>query len=154
MHADPTYAVRRTSNGAVGASGVTFRWMHRLASSQRVDMPAPGPRLTPQEENSLGWAIINEGCVDSRNRLAAANIHLVHAIASHYQGRGLELQALVSRGWVGLVRAADKFDPAQGSRFSTQAAWWIKQSMRDALAEVRPIATLGARTAASVWRSA
>lgn len=68
----------------------------------------------------------------SRERLVRANLRLVVAISINYKGRGLAFSELVEAGAAGLMRAVDYFDPAQGTRFSTCASWWVKQSIRQA----------------------
>ncbi len=81
----------------------------------------------------MGWAIINDSCAASRDRMIRANLRLVVAIAKHYGNRGLPLTDLIEEGNVGLVRAVEGFDPSQGARFSTYGSWWIKQSIKRAL---------------------
>lgn len=70
----------------------------------------------------------------ARNTLILANLRLVVKIAHDFKGLGLPLLDLISEGNIGLMRAVEKFDPAKGAKFSSYAAWWIKQSMRRALA--------------------
>lgn len=89
--------------------------------------------LTAEDERELGWAIINDNCAASRDRMIRANLRLVVAIGKNYMGRGLPLQDLIEEGNIGLLRAVDGFDPAQGARFSTYASWWIKQAIKRAL---------------------
>lgn len=70
----------------------------------------------------------------ARSTLIQANLRLVVKIAHDFKGLGLPLLDLISEGNIGLMRAVEKFDPAKGAKFSSYAAWWIKQSMRRALA--------------------
>ena len=71
---------------------------------------------------------------DARTTLIKANLRLVVKITHDFKGLGLPLLDLISEGNIGLMRAVEKFDPAKGAKFSSYAAWWIKQSMRRALA--------------------
>jgi RNA polymerase primary sigma factor len=90
------------------------------------------PLLTPQQERELG-AKIHKGDMEAREHMIRANLRLVVSVAKMYTDRGLTLPDLIAEGNVGLMKAAEKFDPAAGCRFSTYGTWWIKQSIRRAL---------------------
>ncbi|MEK6701596.1 MAG: sigma-70 family RNA polymerase sigma factor [Planctomycetota bacterium] len=89
--------------------------------------------LSAQDEQELGWKIINDNCSTSREQMMRSNLRLVVAIARDYVGRGITIADLIAEGTVGLVRAVQTFDPARGARFSTCASWWIKAAMRRAI---------------------
>jgi len=98
------------------------------------------PLLTAEEERWLGWAVVNDSCPAARERLVRSNLRLVVAIAKRYMHRGLSLPDLIEEGNIGLIRAVEGYDPAQGARFSTYGSWWIKQSIKRALINaVQPI---------------
>jgi len=82
--------------------------------------------LTSEEEYELG-IMIQMGDRDALNRMVEANLRLVINIASRYRNRGIDLVDMISEGNLGLIRAAEKFNPHLGYRFSTYATFWIKQ---------------------------
>lgn len=89
--------------------------------------------LGPDEEAELGRAV-QAGDDDARRRLIECNLRLVVSIATRYTGRGLPLDDLIEEGNLGLIKAAERFDPGRGCRFSTYASWWIMQSVGRAIA--------------------
>lgn len=88
--------------------------------------------LSADEERWLGKRI-QDGDLEAREHLIRANLRLVVSIAKLYADRGLSLQDLIAEGNIGLLKAAEKFDPDAGCRFSTYGSWWIKQAIRRAL---------------------
>ena len=90
--------------------------------------------LTAEEEQALA-ARIAEGDQSAKDELVEANLRLVVSLAKHYQGCGISLQDLIQEGNVGLMKAAEKFDASKGFKFSTYAAWWIKQTITRAIAD-------------------
>jgi RNA polymerase primary sigma factor len=93
-----------------------------------------GRLLTHEEEIDLGRKA-REGDKSARSKLIERNLRLVIPIAKKYRGRGLPFGDLIQEGNVGLMRAADKFDPEKGFRFSTYATWWIRQAVQRAVAD-------------------
>src|SRR3954469_23146902 len=91
-----------------------------------------GTLLSAEEERGLAEAI-SRGDRDARVRLIRANLRLVVKIARDYAGRGMGLEDLIGEGNLGLIRAAEAFDPRFGTRFSPYASYWIKQAIRHAL---------------------
>jgi RNA polymerase primary sigma factor len=89
--------------------------------------------LTPQEEIQLA-AKIKRGDKKAREHMIKANLRLVVKIARDYEGLGLPLLDLISEGNIGLMKAVERFDPKKGGKLSTYGSWWIKQSIKRALA--------------------
>ncbi len=89
------------------------------------------PLLTRAEERELGRRI-QQGDPEARERMIESNLRLVVTIAHDYAHRGLPIEDLIAEGNIGLMKAADRYDPENGAKFSTYAAWWIKQQMRSA----------------------
>lgn len=88
--------------------------------------------LTADEEKELAYGI-GDGDLMARDRMVRANLRLVVNIARGYTGKGFNLQDLIEEGNLGLLRAVEGFDPEVGTRFSTYASYWIKQSIKRAL---------------------
>jgi RNA polymerase primary sigma factor len=113
------------------------------------------PLLDAQQERDLADAMAR-GDRAARDRLVRANLGLVHAIARHFLGRGLDPDDLAGEGNLGLFRAAERFDPAFGVRFSTYAGHWIRQAIREALTDTSRAIRLPAHLVALMgkWRRA
>jgi RNA polymerase primary sigma factor len=88
--------------------------------------------LTAADEKRLAEAIAR-GDALARDHMVRANLRLVVNIARGYANRGLPLPDLIEEGNLGLLRAVEGFDPKVGTRFSTYASYWIKQSIKRAL---------------------
>jgi RNA polymerase primary sigma factor len=91
------------------------------------------PLLTREEEVKLARKI-KRGDQAARQHMIKANLRLVVKIAHDYSSYGLPLLDLISEGNIGLMKAVERFDPKKGGKLSTYAAWWIKQSIKRALA--------------------
>jgi RNA polymerase primary sigma factor len=88
--------------------------------------------LSADDEKRLAVAI-GRGDAAARDHMIRANLRLVVSIARGYANRGLPLPDLIEEGNLGLLRAVEGFDPKVGTRFSTYASYWIKQSIKRAL---------------------
>jgi RNA polymerase primary sigma factor len=99
------------------------------------------PLLSAEEEHELALRITEQNDPEARELLVRSNLRLVVNIAKKYAGRGgMTLGDLIEEGNLGLIKAVDYFDPHRGTRFSTYAAWWIKQGIKSAqLTDIRPI---------------
>lgn len=120
-HPEPTEEPRRASTEAASAITLYMREVGQVAL------------LTPQEEIKLA-ARIKRGDKAAREHMIRANLRLVVKIAREYEGLGLPLLDLINEGNIGLMKAVERFDPKKGGKLSTYSSWWIKQSIRRALA--------------------
>ena len=91
------------------------------------------PLLTAEEEVELAERI-KQGDPEARSHMIRANLRLVVKIAQDYANYGMPVTDLISEGNIGLMKAVERFDPEKGGKLSTYAAWWIKQSIKRALA--------------------
>ena len=91
------------------------------------------PLIDAAQEKRLGYQALR-GNVEARQALISANLRLVVYVAKRFIGRGLALSDLIEEGNLGLIRAAEKFQPGRGFRFSTYATWWIRQAVQRGLA--------------------
>ena len=92
----------------------------------------PIPLLTAEEEITLSKKV-QKGDMDAREKMIRSNLRLVISIAKRYANLGVPLSDLIEEGNIGLMRGVEKFDPDRGFRFSTYAAWWIKQGISRAI---------------------
>ncbi len=111
------------ARGAMSGSGLSW-YLERIKSA---------PLLTAEQERQLTRLIREHSDPIARERMIAANLRLVVKIAKEYANPGMTLGDLIEEGNLGLLRAVEEFDPDAGVRFSTYAAWWIKQSIKRAM---------------------
>ena len=109
------------------------------------------PLLTVQEEIELA-ARIKEGDQKARAWMIKANLRLVVKIARDYSNLGLPLLDLISEGNIGLIKAVERFDPGKGGKLSTYSSWWIKQSIRRALADQSKTIRLPVHLVDKIWK--
>ncbi|MCA9393255.1 MAG: sigma-70 family RNA polymerase sigma factor [Candidatus Omnitrophica bacterium] len=92
----------------------------------------PIPLLTAEEEVDLARKV-QKGDKEARDKMIRSNLRLVISIAKRYINLGVPLSDLIEEGNIGLMKSVEKFDPEKGFRFSTYAAWWIKQGISRAI---------------------
>jgi RNA polymerase primary sigma factor len=93
------------------------------------------PRLTVDEERSLGARIQHDRDQDALTRLVEANLRFVVSYAKRYRGLGVSFLDLIHEGNLGLMEAARRFDPTRNVKFITYAVWWIREAMMHVLAD-------------------
>ena len=109
------------------------------------------PLLTAQEEIELA-ARIKNGDQKARAWMIKANLLLVVKIAHDYSHLGSPLLDLISEGNIGLIKAVERFDPGKGGKLSTYSAWWIKQSIKRALANQSKMIRLPVHLVDKIWK--
>ncbi|MDQ0457385.1 RNA polymerase factor sigma-32 [Rhizobium paknamense] len=101
------------------------------ADKKLIKFAMAAPYLERDEEKELALRWKDSADQNARNRIALAHMRLVIAMASKFRGFGLPLSDLIQEGYIGLLEAAARFEPARDVRFSTYAGWWIRASMQD-----------------------
>jgi RNA polymerase sigma-32 factor len=104
------------------------------------------PLLQPGEEFDLIRRYREQGDRRALDRLVGSHLRLVVKTALGYRGYGLPLAELVSEGSIGLMQAAERFDPGKGFRFATYAIWWIRAAMQDYIVRSRSLVKMGTTT--------
>ncbi len=104
------------------------------------------PLLQPGEEIDLARRYKEQGDRGALDRMVGSHLRLVVKAAVGYRGYGLPLAELISEGGIGLVQAAERFDPDRGFRFATYAIWWIKAAMQDYIVRSRSLVKMGTTT--------
>lgn len=143
-------ATAKTANKSLGTTGANIRRSYSEQAESTVDSKNLDSKdrnvmrtymqeisktalLSAKEEVELAGRI-QKGDKAARDRMISANLRLVVKIAHDYNNFGLPLLDLISEGNIGLIKAVERFDPHKGGKLSTYAAWWIKQSIKRALA--------------------
>ena len=92
-----------------------------------------GIKVIDQQETQRLARLAKEGDLEARNRLVEGNLRFVSKIANTYKGKGLPVADLINEGSLGLITAAERFDPDSGNAFLTYAKFWIHQAISQAL---------------------
>ncbi len=110
-----------------------YDWMeHDDALPSYLNRLTQAPLLRPDEEVALTRAA-QKGDAKAKQRLVESNMRLVINIAKSYRSKAIPIEDLIQEGAIGLMHAAERFDPEKGFRFSTYATHWIRQSIGRAL---------------------
>lgn len=123
---------------------VQFRGVTKIKATKRQsgsNLEFTGKTLTADEEKELVIRA-KKGDLRARNELTMANMKLVASIAKKYEDRGIPLADLMQEGSIGLMSAVNKFDIKMGHRFSTYAAWWVREAITRALSNKSRIVRL------------
>ena len=106
--------------------GRSLRLRHPRAAAKREGGREPRPPSPPTPPPPTPAPRANSA--QARRLIIQSNLRLVISISAKFKGRGVPLQDLIQEGTIGLITAAEKFEPARGWRFSTYATWWIRQA--------------------------
>ena len=107
----------------MGGSGFSDQTLSRTAMKAEL--------LDAETELTLAYAWRDDRDEEALHRLLTAYMRLAISMASKFKRYGAPMNDLIQEASVGLMKAADKFDPDRGVRFSTYAVWWIKASIQD-----------------------
>lgn len=110
------------------------------------------PLLTPEEEKDLAARSL-AGDMRARERLVESNLRFVVKVAKTYRGQGLPFLDLINEGNLGLIKAADRFDPARKVKFISYAVWWIRQYIRSALCSFSHPLRLPPKMSSGIYRT-
>jgi RNA polymerase primary sigma factor len=131
---DAKIAARTANDGRPLDTGETMAATQRSTElSWYLDQIKGDPLLSAEEERELAYRIRELSDPMARETMIRSNLRLVVKIARQYAHTGVNMTDLIAEGNLGLLRAVEEFDPEAGVRFSTYAAWWIKQSLKKAL---------------------
>src|SRR5678810_1029308 len=109
------------------------------------------PLISRDEEVRLAQSI-RDGSQESLDKLVRSNLRFVVSVAKKYQNQGVSLSDLINEGNLGLIRAAHKFDETKGIKFISNAVWWIRQAILQALAEQSRIVRVPLNRAGTLHR--
>jgi len=140
---DPSFAENRENGIGTGADIRSLDlYLHEINRT---------PLLTREEEQGLARRI-HEGDEKALDHLVRANLRFVVSIAKQYARQGLPIEDLINEGNLGLIKAARRFDETRGFKFVSYAVWWIRQSMRQALAEHSRVVRLPLSRTGALYR--
>ncbi|WP_233839473.1 sigma-70 family RNA polymerase sigma factor [Cereibacter sphaeroides] len=102
--------------------------------------------LDAETERRLARAWRDHGDIDARNRIVAAHMKLALSHAARHRRHGIPMAELLQEASIGLMKAAEKFDPELGWRFSTYALWWVRVAIQDHLIQNKSLVRLANTT--------
>ena len=123
--------------------------MEAINAACRDPTPGAPPRLSATQEDALCRRWHEHHDVTAAEQLVGSHLHLVAGIAVAHRGRGVLTQELIGEGYVGLMRAACRYDPACGTRFATYATWWVQAAIQQSILRASPPMQADARDVAT-----
>ena len=116
------------------------------ANRQFVREAMNAPLLSREEEVELAKAWAEDGDQRAMHKIVGAHARLVVSLASKFRGYGLPTSDLIQEGYLGLLQAAERFDPGREVRFSTYAVWWIRAAIQDYILRNWSVVRVGTTT--------